>query len=78
MSVFKSLTAGALLMVAASAGARIVPAGYHLVDYKLVRNTMPPQAVGTVPEPATWAMMLAGFGLIGVVRRRDRRRSEVA
>lgn len=25
---------------------------------------------GTVPEPATWAMMLTGFGLIGIRRRR--------
>jgi hypothetical protein len=27
----------------------------------------------TVPEPATWAMMLAGFGLIGGVARRNNR-----
>jgi hypothetical protein len=27
----------------------------------------------TVPEPATWAMMLAGFGLIGGVARRSSR-----
>lgn len=26
----------------------------------------------TVPEPATWAMLLAGFGLVGVVSRRRR------
>ncbi len=25
---------------------------------------------GTVPEPATWAMLVVGFGLVGVVRRR--------
>ncbi len=25
-----------------------------------------------VPEPATWAMMLAGFGLVGVAMRRRR------
>lgn len=32
-------------------------------------NTLPP----SVPEPATWAMMIAGFGLIGsAMRRRDR------
>jgi hypothetical protein len=28
---------------------------------------------GAVPEPATWAMMIAGFGLIGVAARRQRR-----
>ena len=30
--------------------------------------------VSGVPEPATWAMMLAGFGAIGFVMRRDTRR----
>ncbi|OSZ72882.1 hypothetical protein CAP39_03915 [Sphingomonas sp. IBVSS1] len=28
---------------------------------------------GAVPEPASWAMMLAGFGLAGVMLRRQRR-----
>jgi hypothetical protein len=27
-----------------------------------------------IPEPATWALMLAGFGLVGVAVRRGRRR----
>lgn len=30
------------------------------------------QAGGTVPEPASWAMMIAGFGLIGAIARRRR------
>jgi hypothetical protein len=29
-------------------------------------------AAGAVPEPATWAMMLAGFGLVGFAARRRR------
>jgi hypothetical protein len=29
-------------------------------------------ATGAVPEPATWAMMIAGFGLVGAVARRRR------
>jgi hypothetical protein len=31
------------------------------------------QPVGSVPEPATWAMMLLGFGGIGVAMRRRRK-----
>ena len=31
-------------------------------------------AVGGVPEPASWAMMLVGFGGLGAVRRRQRQR----
>lgn len=27
---------------------------------------------GTVPEPATWAMLLAGFGVVGIAARRRR------
>lgn len=32
----------------------------------------PAPSVGGVPEPATWAMLLAGFGLIGFAARRRR------
>jgi hypothetical protein len=31
-------------------------------------------AMGTVPEPATWAQMIAGFGLMGAGLRVRRRR----
>ncbi|WP_240325549.1 PEPxxWA-CTERM sorting domain-containing protein [Sphingomonas mesophila] len=34
--------------------------------------------VAAVPEPATWAMMLIGFGFIGMQMRRSRRRFAVA
>lgn len=30
-------------------------------------------AIGAVPEPATWAMMLLGFGAMGVALRRSRK-----
>lgn len=30
---------------------------------------------GTIPEPASWLMMIAGFGLIGLAARRQRRRA---
>ena len=32
--------------------------------------------VGAVPEPATWAMMIVGFGLVGVSMRSAKRRSD--
>lgn len=32
-------------------------------------------AIPGVPEPATWAMMLVGFGVVAGVARRDRRRT---
>jgi len=37
-----------------------------------------PPPVGSVPEPATWAMMLLGFGGIGMALRRSRRRGKQA
>ena len=38
-------------------------------------NTPPPAQVGVVPEPATWALMLTGFGLLGgALRTAGRRR----
>jgi hypothetical protein len=34
-----------------------------------------PAAPGGVPEPASWAMLIAGFGMVGAARRHRRRRS---
>jgi PEP-CTERM motif len=31
-----------------------------------------------VPEPASWAMLIAGFGLVGLVSRRAKRATVVA
>jgi hypothetical protein len=38
---------------------------------------LPPPTPGVVPEPATWAMMILGFGLVGLMARR-RTRSVIA
>ena len=38
----------------------------------------PPDAVPGVPEPAAWAMMIAGFGLAGVAMRRRSRAAVLA
>lgn len=40
-----------------------------LPDYNFARFTF----VGMVPEPATWAMMIAGFGVVGGSLRRKRK-----
>lgn len=37
----------------------------------------PPPPVAVVPEPATWAFMILGFGLIGFALRRSRRGAAV-
>jgi hypothetical protein len=29
-----------------------------------------PGSIGAVPEPASWAMLIAGFGLVGAAQRR--------
>jgi hypothetical protein len=35
-----------------------------------VQSLTPPSVAGAVPEPATWAMMIIGFGLMGASMRR--------
>jgi hypothetical protein len=35
------------------------------------------QLFGVVPEPASWAMLITGFGLVGAAMRKQRRRTEV-
>lgn len=40
-----------------------------------VRPLPVPPVTGAIPEPGTWAMMVAGFGLIGLALRRRERAS---
>ena len=75
--IFKVLTAVALIAAAASVEAR--PALRPIVNNQIVPPVrVPPEpAVDAVPEPASWAMMVAGFGLVGFAVR-SRRRSIAA
>lgn len=54
---------------------------FSVLDYDAPTGLLVTNLVGTgaVPEPATWAMMLAGFGMIGFgLRRRVKRTARVA
>jgi hypothetical protein len=42
--------------------------GLAIDDFSLTANT------NTIPEPASWAMLIAGFGLVGAAARNQRRR----
>src|SRR3546814_1582530 len=45
----------------------------------LALNAQPPGSVmSAVPEPATWAQLILGFGLVGWLMRRGRRHAHVA
>jgi len=41
------------------------------------RHTLPAEAVDALPEPATWAMLLLGFGVVGAGLRSRRRDTAV-
>jgi hypothetical protein len=63
---FTAPTAGTytLQLAVANSGDNSVPSG-AVLDVVSVNN-------GVVPEPASWAMLIAGFGLVGAVSRRRR------
>lgn len=49
----------------------VVPGGGGVLPPVTPPPTFPP-AVPGVPEPAAWAMLIAGFGLVGMAARRPR------
>jgi PEP-CTERM motif len=44
--------------------------GNSVYNYELTVTGLTPSATGAVPEPAAWALMIAGFGLVGSAMRR--------
>ena len=40
------------------------------LNYELIVTGLTPSLTGAVPEPASWALMIAGFGLVGSAMRR--------
>ena len=57
-----------------SIAAKTDSAYWHLDDVSVTGGSVP----GGVPEPATWAMMLVGFGGLGAVVRRRRASAAIA
>lgn len=56
----------------------IQTAGLYTVNFQFDTNLTPSKDVvidrvyvAAVPEPASWAMLIAGFGLVGLLRRRS-------
>jgi hypothetical protein len=49
---------------------------YNLYDSTGFTATV--ESTGAVPEPASWAMLIAGFGLTGAAMRRRRVTAAVA
>ncbi len=58
-----------------------IPAGFHIAfedlngggDFNYTDYGMVLSAVAGIPEPATWAMMILGFGVVGGAMRRRQR-----
>lgn len=85
IGVFRSFTSGSsmvfdkLVFTSGASGGSIA-----LDDIKVTAAAVPtaelvvPPVTSAVPEPATWAMLLVGFGIIGAASRYRRRSTKVA
>ena len=66
-----TITLNALLATGTSTD--LTFAGYQIPDWNGLDDVSVILAqAGTVPEPATWIMLILGFGLTGLLLRRDR------
>jgi hypothetical protein len=69
-STFNGMTDDAFFGLSTKNNPDGVPGGSNTPVYSLGSITVP---FAAVPEPASWAMMIGGFGLIGAASRRGRR-----
>lgn len=51
---------------------------FNYQDIGFVFTNVTPVATSAVPEPATWAMMIGGFGMVGGAMRYRRRKTTVS
>ncbi len=51
------------------------PAFTDIAEFAPGNGTFTPSLGGAVPEPATWAVMLVGFGAVGAAMRGSRRKA---
>jgi CHRD domain/PEP-CTERM motif len=82
-SVYRAAFLTASGGTAALAKARLLSAFDNKLAYVNVHSQRFPGGeirgqVGAIPEPATWSMMISGFGLAGVALRRRRRQGALA
>jgi hypothetical protein len=59
-------------LVASSGSTELAFAFYNEPSYFLLDNISLTADSGAIPEPASWALMIAGFGLVGSTLRRRR------
>ena len=55
-------------------GVSFTTADGGVTDFRQLRIDVSDQQGNNLPEPSTWAMMLLGFGAMGIAIRRSRRR----
>ena len=73
-STFSGTVADAFFTLTTKNNPDGVPGGSNTPIFTLGQVSVP----NAIPEPATWAMMLGGFGLLGAAARRSNRRVSVS
>lgn len=71
------LTAGPQLFTGTTTNPTFLTGSFSLVNYDTGQGNYTLTISNAIPEPATWAMMLIGFGAVGFAMRRRRAHIEV-